>query len=72
MAESDQVVFRVVTGVAAELLVMNFEVCSRAAALASPAVTLQDCIVQFRVLRAIQPDRSGLSEAVHDDWSLLL
>jgi hypothetical protein len=47
VAQGDQVLFRVVTRVAPELLVVNFEICHGAADLASPAVALQDGPMQF-------------------------
>jgi hypothetical protein len=53
VAQHDQVLFGVVAEVAAELLVMNFEMRPCTADLAAPAVTLQDDPVQFGVLRTI-------------------
>ena len=47
VAQSDQVFFRVAARVAAELLVVNFQVRFFAADLASPAITLQDGPMQF-------------------------
>ena len=71
VAQSDQVFFRVAARVAAELLVVNFQVRPFAADLASPAVTLQDGPMQVGVLRAIDPDWFGLRETSHDGLSLL-
>jgi hypothetical protein len=47
VAKSDQVLFRVVSRVAAKLLVVNFQMRRCPADLASPAVPLQDAPMQF-------------------------
>jgi hypothetical protein len=47
VAQRDQVSFRVLAGVAAELLVVNFQLRPGAADLASPAVAPQDGTLQF-------------------------
>jgi hypothetical protein len=66
VAQSNQVVFRVVARAAPEPLVVNFQMRPRAADLASPAVTLQNGAMQFCILRRIHPDWSHLRETTHD------
>ena len=52
-AQGDQVFFGIVAGVAAELLMMNFEVRHCAAVLTSPVVPLEDLMVKVFVRFAV-------------------
>lgn len=62
MAESNQVLFDVSARVAAEFLMMNFEVFHRAAGLASPVIALEDLPVQSCVGFAIELQSSTLHQ----------
>ena len=53
VAERNEVFFGVVAGVAAELLMMNFEVRHCAAVLTSPVVPLEDLMVKVFVRFAV-------------------
>ena len=55
--ERDQIVFVVRPRVAAELLVMDFQVGHGSAELATPAVSSQDLLPQFVALAIVKPDR---------------
>jgi hypothetical protein len=48
-AERDQVVFGIVAGLAAKLLVVNLKIGHRAASLTPPAVPAQDSLTKFFV-----------------------
>jgi hypothetical protein len=41
IAQSDQVLFRIIPGVAAKLLVMDFEILPRSATLTSPPISVE-------------------------------
>ena len=55
--EGDQIVLTILAAVAAELFVMNFKVCHRAAELAAPAVSPQYLLAKFPVILLFEPDR---------------
>ncbi len=59
IAECDQVFFRIIAGVAAKLLVVNFQVRHRAADLTSPAVAAKDLLPQISRTNRIQPQARG-------------
>ena len=55
IANSKEVLFRIVAGVAAKLFVMDFQVCHCAAQLTSPAIATQHLLAQIFVQSRIQP-----------------
>jgi hypothetical protein len=54
-AKRDQIFFRIIAGVAAELFVVNLQVRHRAARLTPPAITMQHVLSQPLVQHPIQP-----------------
>lgn len=54
-AEGNKVLFGVVAGVAAEFLMMNFEIGYGAARLASPAIAVQHLVAELFVQLGIKP-----------------
>jgi hypothetical protein len=70
-AQRDQVLLRIVAGLAAKLFVMNFKIGHRAARLASPAVTAEHLIAKVVVRFRIQAQTFALwFEAVHEIFSV--
>jgi len=59
-AERDQVFFGVMTGVAAKLFVMDFQVCHCAAKLTPPPIATQDLLAMIVVRNRIQSRPHGL------------
>jgi hypothetical protein len=49
IAECYQVIFRIITGLATEFLVVNFEVRHGPTSLASPAVSVQNLVAELLV-----------------------
>ena len=60
--EGDQVFLRVLTHMASELLMMDFEIGHRSAKLASPTVPLQDRKTELVIL--LRPKSGYLSDAI--------
>src|SRR5205823_14827166 len=65
VAQSDQVLFRVVAGVAAKFLVMDFKVSHRSTELASPAVPPQHTFSYLLVFAFFEPDRRSFQQILH-------
>jgi hypothetical protein len=59
-AEGDQVLFSIVTRMAAKFLVVDFQVRHGAARLTSPAIATQDLLAKIVVRHRIQPQSHGL------------
>ena len=70
-AQRDQVLLRIVAGVAAKLFVVDLQVQHRAARLTPPGITTQDLLPQPVVRRLIQPQaRKFWANRAHDAFSL--
>ena len=70
-AERDQVLFLVISGATAELLVMDFQVRHRAACLTAPAIPAQHLLPHILVGHGIKAYPWNLrSNTVHDAFSL--
>ena len=54
-ANGNEILFRIVAGVAAKLFVMDFQVCHRAARLTPPAIATQHLLAQIFERSRIQP-----------------
>ena len=54
-AQGDQVLLGIISGLAAELFVVNFEIRHRAARLASPAVSPEYLIAKFFIRLGVKP-----------------
>ncbi|SPF44439.1 hypothetical protein SBA1_530075 [Candidatus Sulfotelmatobacter kueseliae] len=54
-AKGDKVLLRIIAGVTAKLLVVNFQVRHRAARLTTPAVAAQDLLTQSFIRNLIEP-----------------
>jgi hypothetical protein len=66
-AESDQILFGIVPGLAAELLVMNLKIGHRAAGLASPVVSAEHLFAKLVVQFAVQAKTWVLwSQTIHE------
>ena len=69
--QRDEILFLILTGVAAKLLVMDFEICHRAAQLAPPAIAPQDLLAKFPIAFLFKPDwRLFGNNVVHCTCSL--
>ena len=69
-AKGDQILLRVVPGLAAEFLVMHLKIRHRAATLASPAVSLHDLLTELFVQVGSESQPRVLwSNLVHDAFS---
>jgi hypothetical protein len=70
-AERDEVLLGIVSGVAAKLFVMDFQVGHRAARLTSPAIPTEHLLSEILVRHPIQPPALGLrANWAHDAFSL--
>jgi len=56
-AEGDEIGFRIFAGVAAEFLVVDFQVCPGTAELTAPTVSPKHALSQVSVLQLSQPSR---------------
>jgi hypothetical protein len=64
--QRDEILFLILTGVAAKLLVMDFEICRGTAQLAWPAIASQYLLAKFPVAFRFEPDRRLLERAWRD------
>jgi hypothetical protein len=70
-AEGNQILLGVLSGLAAKLFVMNFEIGHRAARLASPAITAEHVVTKLVVRVWIQAQAWLLgSKLVHEAFSV--
>jgi len=64
--QRDEIPFLIPTGVAAKLLVMDFEICHGTTQLASPAIAPQYLLAKFPVAFLFEPDwRPFANNLVH-------
>jgi hypothetical protein len=57
LAKRDEIIFIIISRVAPELLMMDFQVCHRAAELAAPTIAPQHSCARFFVVAIFQPER---------------
>jgi hypothetical protein len=69
-AECDQILTRIITGLAAKLFVVNFEIGHGSARLTFPAVAVKHLVAKLVVCRWIQPHRSKLRWSIHDAFPI--
>ena len=59
-AERDQVLFRVVAGVAAKLFVVNLQIRHRAARLTAPAIAAQHLLLKILIRKWVEPNSARI------------
>ena len=59
--QGDQIVLRIITRLAPQLYVVDFESAQRAASLATPAIPFEDFLVQSAINISVQPNAVAFS-----------
>jgi hypothetical protein len=68
--QRNQVLLRIITGLAAKFLVMNLQIGHRAAGLASPSIATEYLVAELFVWLGIEPQARLLrSEEIHEAFS---